>query len=237
MNSALLKVDNLSAGYGDVVVLRGVSLEVLEGQIVALIGANGAGKTTALRAISGLIKARRGSIFFEDQPIHTWTSHRIVDSGLIQVPEGRHLFPDMTVLENLEMGSFRRGKDRRRQSIERVFHLFPRLEERKRQIAGTLSGGEQQMLAIGRALMTRPRLLMLDEPSLGLAPLLVQSIFNVIKEIRESGTTVLIVEQNAVQTLGMADSGFVLENGEVALSGTGAELLKNEDIRMAYLGL
>ncbi len=237
MNSALLKVENLSAGYGDVVVLRGVSLEVLEGQIVALIGANGAGKTTALRAISGLIKARRGSIFFEDQPIHTWTSHRIVDSGLIQVPEGRHLFPDMTVLENLEMGSFRRGKDRRRQSIERVFHLFPRLEERKRQIAGTLSGGEQQMLAIGRALMTRPRLLMLDEPSLGLAPLLVQSIFNVIKEIRESGTTVLIVEQNAVQTLGMADSGFVLENGEVALSGTGAELLKNEDIRMAYLGL
>ncbi len=237
MNSALLKVENLSAGYGDVVVLRGVSLEVLEGQIVALIGANGAGKTTALRAISGLIKARRGSIFFEDQPIHTWTSHRIVDSGLIQVPEGRHLFPDMTVLENLEMGSFRRGKNRRRQSIERVFHLFPRLEERKRQIAGTLSGGEQQMLAIGRALMTRPRLLMLDEPSLGLAPLLVQSIFNVIKEIRESGTTVLIVEQNAVQTLGMADSGFVLENGEVALSGTGAELLKNEDIRMAYLGL
>ncbi len=233
----MLKVDNLSAGYGDVVVLRGVSLEVLEGQIVALIGANGAGKTTALRAISGLIKARRGSIFFEDQPIHTWTSHRIVDSGLIQVPEGRHLFPDMTVLENLEMGSFRRGKNRRRQSIERVFHLFPRLEERKRQIAGTLSGGEQQMLAIGRALMTRPRLLMLDEPSLGLAPLLVQSIFNVIKEIRESGTTVLIVEQNAVQTLGMADSGFVLENGEVALSGTGAELLKNEDIRMAYLGL
>ncbi len=237
MNSVLLKVENLSAGYGDVVVLRGVSLEVLEGQIVALIGANGAGKTTALRAISGLIKARRGSIFFEDQPIHTWTSHRIVDSGLIQVPEGRHLFPDMTVLENLEMGSFRRGKNRRRQSIERVFHLFPRLEERKRQIAGTLSGGEQQMLAIGRALMTRPRLLMLDEPSLGLAPLLVQSIFNVIKEIRESGTTVLIVEQNAVQTLGMADSGFVLENGEVALSGTGAELLKNEDIRMAYLGL
>ncbi len=233
----MLKVEGLSAGYGDVVVLRQVSLEVDEGQIFALIGANGAGKTTMLRAISGLIRSRTGKILFEGDPIHTWSSHRIVDSGLIQVPEGRRLFPDMTVLENLEMGSFRRGRQRRSESMERVFHLFPRLEERKRQLSGTLSGGEQQMLAIGRALMTRPRLLMLDEPSLGLAPMLVQSIFEVTKEIREAGTTVLIVEQNAVQTLAMADRGCVLENGEVVLSGTGAELLKNEEIRTAYLGL
>lgn len=233
----MLKVNNLSAGYADVTILRDVSLEVETGQIVALIGANGAGKTTALKTISGLLKARTGSVHFDGKAIHSWPSHRVVAAGLIHVPEGRHLFPDMTVRENLELGSFRRGRSHRQASVKRVYGLFPVLEERKRQYAGTLSGGEQQMLAIGRALMSQPKLLMLDEPSLGLAPLLVNSIFDVIWEIRENGTTVLIVEQNAVQTLSLADMGYVLQNGTIALSGTGAELLENEEIRTAYLGL
>jgi branched-chain amino acid transport system ATP-binding protein len=233
----LLRIEGLGAGYGDAQVLRALTMEVRPGQIVALIGANGAGKTTTLKTVSGLLRPRQGEVLFEGQRIHTWPSHRIVASGLVQVPEGRHLFREMTVLENLELGAFRRGKRRRPQTLKRVFELFPVLEERKGQFAGTLSGGERQMLAIGRALMTQPRLLMLDEPSLGLAPLIVLNIFEIIREIREAGTTVLIVEQNAVQTLSMADWGYVLENGEIVLSGSGAELMENEQIRTAYLGL
>lgn len=234
---SLLRVDNLRAGYGDVLILRDVTFEVQPGQIVALIGTNGAGKTTTLRAISGLIPTRGGAIHFGRQPIHDWPSHRIVDAGLVQVPEGRHLFGHMTVHENLELGSIRRGRKRRRRSIDEVYAFFPRLAERRDQMAGTLSGGEQQMLAIGRALMTRPELLMLDEPSLGLAPLIVADIFRIVQEVRDAGATVLIVEQNAVQTLGMADQGYVLENGAIVLQGSGEELLQNEAVRNAYLGL
>ena len=233
----LLRIEGLHAGYGDVQILRDVSIGVNEGQIVALIGANGAGKTTTLRAISGLIPVRSGTIRFADRSIHNLPSHRIVDAGLVQVPEGRHLFDHMTVQENLELGSIRRGRGRRQRTIGEVFSLFPRLGERRRQLAGTLSGGEQQMLAIGRALMTRPSLLMLDEPSLGLAPLIVADIFRIVQDVREAGTTVLIVEQNAVQTLAMADQGYVLENGEIVLEGSGEALLKNEAVRNAYLGL
>ena len=233
----MLKIENLTVGYEDMIVLRQFSLEIEQGQIVALIGANGAGKTTTLKTISGLLKAREGQILFEGKPVHTWPSHKIVGAGLIQVPEGRHLFRDMTVLENLELGAYRRGKRNKSQMLKQVYEFFPKLEERKSQDAGTLSGGERQMLAIGRALMSQPRLLMLDEPSLGLAPLIVLDIFRIIQEIREAGTTVLIVEQNAVQTLQMADWGYVLENGKIVLGGTGAELLENEQIRVAYLGL
>jgi len=233
----LLKIEDLTVGYDDLIILRQLSLEIEQGQIVALIGANGAGKTTTLRTISGLLRARAGRILFEGKPIHTWPSHKIVSSGLIQVPEGRHLFRDMTVLENLQLGAYRRGKRNRAQTLEQVFGFFPTLEERKGQRAGTLSGGERQMLAVGRALMARPRLLMLDEPSLGLAPLIVRDIFRIIQEICNAGTTILIVEQNAVQTLGMADWGYVLENGEIVLGGTGTKLLENEQIRVAYLGL
>jgi len=233
----LLKIEDLTVGYDDLIILRQMSLKIKQGQIVALIGANGAGKTTTLRTISGLLRVRKGRILFEGEPIHTRPSHKIVESGLIQVPEGRHLFRDMTVLENLQLGAYRRGKKNRAQTLEQVFGFFPKLEERKGQRAGTLSGGERQMLALGRALMARPTLLMLDEPSLGLAPLIVRDIFRIIQEIRDAGTTILIVEQNAVQTLGMADWGYVLENGEIVLGGTGAELLQNEQIRVAYLGL
>ncbi len=233
----MLKIENLSAGYGDVVVLRRINLEVSEGQIVALIGANGAGKTTTLKTVSGLLRPSKGKIFFEGKPIHNWPSYRTVKAGLIHVPEGRNLFRQMTVQENLELGSFRRGRGARNTNLEKVFNTFPKLRERKDQTAGTLSGGERQMLAIGRALMSEPKLLMLDEPSLGLAPLIVRDIFHTIQNIREEGTTILIVEQNAVQTLKMADYGYVLENGEVVLSGSGEDLLENEEIRTAYLGL
>jgi len=234
----LLTIEELSVGYGDVVVLRDVSLHVEEGEVVALIGANGAGKTTTLKTVSGLLRRRSGNILFQGRPIHGWPSHRIVGAGLVQVPEGRKLFPNLTVLENLEMGSFiRRAKRQRAQTLDQMFELFPRLAERRTQYAGTLSGGEQQMLAVGRALMALPKLLMLDEPSLGLAPLIVADIFQVVKEISQNGTTVLIVEQNAVQTLKMADRGYVLENGHIVLSGAGSELLEDERIRTAYLGL
>ena len=233
----LLKIENLTVGYEDLVVLRQVAMEINEGQIVALIGSNGAGKTTTLKTISGLLRARGGQILFEERPVQTWPSYKIVKAGLIQVPEGRHLFLDMTVLENLELGAYRRGGSKRSEMLIRVFEFFPKLDERKRQRVGTLSGGERQMLAIGRALMAQPKLLMLDEPSLGLAPLIVLDIFRIIQEIRDAGTTVLIVEQNAVQTLGMADWGYVLENGEIALAGPGSELLENEQVQTAYLGL
>ncbi len=233
----LLQLEAVHSGYEGIRVLWDLHLEVGEGQIVALIGANGAGKTTTLRTISGLLRPWRGRIVFDGQPIHTWPSHRIVQAGLVQVPEGRHLFPEMTVQENLELGAFRRGRPERGRTLREVYGLFPRLAERRGQWAGTLSGGEQQMLAIGRALMARPRLLMLDEPSLGLAPLIVQDIFQVIRQVRDAGTTVLVVEQNAVQTLEIADRGYVLENGRIVLSGTGQELLADPAIRSAYLGL
>jgi branched-chain amino acid transport system ATP-binding protein len=234
----LLKIEGLEVAYGDAVVLRDILLEVNQGEIVALVGANGAGKTTLLRAISGLHRAQSGSIHFEGQAIDRWQPHQIVDAGLIQVAEGRKLFPHLTVLENLEMGSYiKRARLHRAESLERVFELFPLLAERTSQDAGTLSGGEQQMLAIGRALMTQPTLLMLDEPSLGLAPLIVKDIFRVVEEISRDGTTVLIVEQNAVQTLKLADRGYVLENGKVLMSAPSKELLADESIRTAYLGL
>jgi branched-chain amino acid transport system ATP-binding protein len=233
----LLKIEDLTVGYEDLIVLRQISMEINEGQIVALIGSNGAGKTTTLKTISGLLRAREGQILFEGSPVHSWSSDKIVKAGLIHVPEGRNLFRDMTVLENLELGAYRRGGSDRSEMLVRVYEFFPKLDERKNQRVGTLSGGERQMLAIGRALMAQPKLLMLDEPSLGLAPLIVADIFRIIQEIRDAGTTVLIVEQNAVQTLSMADWGYVLENGKIALAGPGPELLENEQVQTAYLGL
>ena len=234
----MLKIEALDVAYGDAVVLRDIVLEVNQGEIVALVGANGAGKTTLLRTVSGLQRAQSGSIHFEGQAIDTWQPHQIVKAGLIQVAEGRKLFPHMTVLENLEMGSFiKRARMNRAESLERVFGLFPLLAERAGQDAGTLSGGEQQMLAIGRALMTQPSLLMLDEPSLGLAPIVVRDIFRVVEEISRDGTTVLIVEQNAMQALRLADRGYVLENGRVLMSGPSEEFFADELIRTAYLGL
>lgn len=234
----MLRIKNLTVGYGDVEVINELSLHIERGKIIALIGANGAGKTTTLKTISGLHRARSGEIVFDDEQIQGWPSHRIVAAGLVQVAEGRKLFPRLTVLENLELGAYLpHTKKHRKQSLENVFDLFPVLAERQKQAAGTLSGGEQQMLAVARALMSRPRLLMLDEPSLGLAPMLVADMFQAVKEINQDGTTVLIVEQNAVQTLQMADQGYVLENGRVVLSGTGSELLKDERIRTAYLGI
>ncbi len=234
----MLKIENLTSGYGDVEVLHEVSLEVNVGEIVALIGANGAGKTTLLKTVSGLLKTWKGQIIFDGKSINNWKSHRTVAAGLVQVAEGRKLFPRLSVRENLEMGSFiRRARRRRSQNMARVFEMFPRLAERKGQMAGTLSGGEQQMLAVGRALMADPRVLMLDEPSLGLAPMIVENIFNVIQAINQEGMTILIVEQNAVTTLGMAHRAYVLENGRISLTGTGEELLADERIRTAYLGL
>ena len=234
----MLKVDNLISGYGDVEILHEISLEVERGEIVALIGANGAGKTTLLKTISGLIRAWSGQVSFDGSSIHNWKSHRTVAAGLVQVAEGRKLFPNLSVRENLEMGSFiRRARRHRSQNIDNIFDMFPRLAERQRQLAGTLSGGEQQMLAIGRALMTEPKLLMLDEPSLGLAPIIVANIFSVIETINRDGITILVVEQNAVTTLAMAHRAYVLENGRIVLSGTGEELLEDKRIRTAYLGL
>lgn len=234
----MLTIKNLQAGYGDAAVLFGVSLEIHAGEIVALIGANGAGKTTTIKTISGLIRAQGGQTIYDGQDITHWASHKIVAAGLIQVAEGRKLFPDLSVLENLELGSFLPSlRPHRAKNLKYVFGLFPILAERQTQLAGTLSGGEQQMLAIGRALMSQPKLLMLDEPSLGLAPMLVQDIFGVVQEINNNGTTILIVEQNAVQTLRMAQRGYVMEHGKISLSGTGDELLNDDRIRTAYLGL
>jgi branched-chain amino acid transport system ATP-binding protein len=233
----VLRIDGLSAGYGDVRVLHDLSLEVQEGEVVALVGANGAGKTTTMRTISGLLRPAAGQIRFLDQRIDRLSPARIVELGVVQVPEGRKVFPSMTVRENLELGSYRRARSSRAESLERVFGMFPILHERQAQAAGTLSGGEQQMLAVGRALMARPRLIMLDEPSLGLAPRIVFEIFETIRAIRAEGLTVLLVEQNVQQSLRLADRGYVLENGSVALSGTGPELLASEHTRRAYLGI
>jgi branched-chain amino acid transport system ATP-binding protein len=236
--STLLRVDGIEVGYGDLTAVGDVSLEVREGEAVALIGANGAGKTTTLRAVSGLLPLRRGRIEFEGQRLDGLTSAQIVARGIAHVPEGRQLFPTMTVLENLELGA-RTGaaRARRAESLGRVFGLFPRLRERRGQLAGTLSGGEQQMCAIGRGLMACPRLLMLDEPSLGLAPVMVKAIFEDLGRINAQGLTILVVEQNVLRSLHLAHRGYVLENGHVTRSGTGPELLASGHIKQAYLGL
>lgn len=234
----MLEVKGIDVSYDDVPVLHQVSFEVQEGEIVALVGANGAGKTTTLKTISGLLHPRSGDVEFMGTAIHKLAPHDIVSHGLIQIPEGRKIFPSLTVRENLELGSYTRpAKARRAETMGRVFELFPILEERQKQVAGTLSGGEQQMLAIGRGLMSLPKLLMLDEPSLGLAPLVVTQIFEVLQEINEAGMTVLLVEQNVFHTLTMADRGYVLENGRIVLQGEGEQLLKNEHVKTAYLGI
>jgi branched-chain amino acid transport system ATP-binding protein len=236
--STLLRVDGIEVGYGDLTAVGDVSLEVREGEAVALIGANGAGKTTTLRAVSGLLPLRRGRIEFEGQRLDGLTSAQIVARGIAHVPEGRQLFPTMTVLENLELGArTRAARARRDESLGRVFDLFPRLRERRGQLAGTLSGGEQQMCAIGRGLMACPRLLMLDEPSLGLAPVMVKAIFEDLGRINVQGLTILLVEQNVLRSLQLAGRGYVLENGRVTRSGTGPELLASGHIKEAYLGL
>jgi branched-chain amino acid transport system ATP-binding protein len=231
----LLEVSDIEVRYGAIAALKGISFEVREAEIVALLGANGAGKTTTQRTVSGMMRPSAGSITYDGRQIDGIPAHDLIRLGVCHVPEGRHVFPRMTVHENLEMGAFRfRTVDRG--DFERVLELFPRLRERLKQQAGTLSGGEQQMLAIGRALMGKPRLLLLDEPSMGLAPMVVAQIFEIIREINQSGVTVLLVEQNAAQALALADRGYVLETGEIVLQGTGAELLADERVRAAYLG-
>ena len=235
---SLLELRGVEVAYGDLPALRGVSVSVESGETLYVVGANGAGKTTMLRAISGLLRPRAGQILLDGVRLDTLPSHAIVEHGVVQVPEGRKIFPSLTVLENLEMGSYiAAAKARRREGLAQVFALFPRLEERRGQAAGTMSGGEQQMLAIGRALMARPRVLMLDEPSLGLAPLIVKEIFRIIGEINQLGTTVLLVEQNTRQALALSRRGYVLENGRVVLEGNGAELLGNAHVKRAYLGM
>ncbi|KWW99875.1 ABC transporter ATP-binding protein [Carbonactinospora thermoautotrophica] len=231
----LLELTDVHVYYGKIAALKGISIEVHEGEIVSLIGANGAGKTTLLKTISGLRTVARGSITFRGEDITHLPGHQRVKLGLCQAPEGRGIFPGMTVLENLYMGAYP-YKEIRQEDLDRVFSLFPRLAERRKQAGGTLSGGEQQMLAIGRALMSRPRLLLLDEPSMGLAPKLIALIFSIIKEINEQGTTVLLVEQNATQALSLAHRAYVLETGNVVKSGTGQSLLNDPDVRAAYLG-
>ena len=232
----MLVVDNAHTYYGQIHALRGISLEVGKGEIVTLIGANGAGKTTTLKTISGMLHPRHGAVRFEGDDISRVPAHQLVERGIGHAPEGRRIFSRLTVLENLQMGAFSRPKANIQPDIDRVFALFPRLRERTSQLGGTLSGGEQQMLAIGRALMSEPRVLLLDEPSLGLSPILVQQVFETIKDINSQGTTVLLVEQNALQALSIAHRGYVLQTGEVALAGEAADLIKNEMVRKAYLG-
>jgi branched-chain amino acid transport system ATP-binding protein len=234
---ALLQVSNIHTYYGAIHALKGISIEVDEGEIVTLIGANGAGKSTILNTICGIMHPRSGSIELEGEPIHELPAHEIVMRGVAQAPEGRRVFARLSVTENLEMGAFiREDKDGIAQDMERVFELFPRLQERHRQVAGTLSGGEQQMLAIGRALMANPRLLLMDEPSMGLAPILVEAIFDTIREINAQGSTILLVEQNALMALSVAHRGYVLQTGEIVLQDSAAALQANEMVRKAYLG-
>ena len=232
----LLKVDDINVYYGAIHAIKGVSFHVDEGEIVTLIGANGAGKSTTLQTVSGLLHSRTGSITFAGQNIGGIPAHKLVERGLAQVPEGRRIFLQMTVEENLEMGAYTQPKGNTAASLERVYEQFPRLKERQRQIAGTLSGGEQQMLAMGRALMSKPKLMMLDEPSMGLAPILVEQVFDIIRSLHKAGTTILLVEQNAQMALSIADRAYVLENGHISLSGTGKELARSEQVRKAYLG-
>lgn len=231
----LLEVEGLEVSYGKIAALKGISLTVGDGEIVTLVGANGAGKTTTLQTLSGLRRVGAGSVRFDGQDITQLAGHKRVALGLCQAPEGRGVFPGMSVMENLSMGAYSRGKPSS-EDYDRVFTLFPRLEERKKQAGGTMSGGEQQMLAIGRALMARPRVLLLDEPSMGLAPQYIQLIFRIIREINEQGTTILLVEQNAAQALSIADRAYVLETGNIVKSGTGQELLGDASIVEAYLG-
>ena len=233
---AMLKVEDINVYYGSIHAVRGVSFEVNEGEIVTLIGANGAGKSTSLNTVSGLLPARSGKIEFLGRDLYGISPHKIVGLGLTQVPEGRRVFSQMTVEENLDMGAYTRPTGEVKDSMADVYDRFPRLKERRRQLAGTLSGGEQQMLAMGRALMSRPKLLMLDEPSMGLAPILVDQIFEIIKELHRAGTTILLVEQNARKALQVADRAYVLETGNITLSGTGAELASSDAVKKAYLG-
>lgn len=234
---AMLEVKGLEVFYGVIQAINGISFEVNEGEIVTLIGANGAGKTTTMHSIMGLIPAKSGTVTYCGQVINKIPPHKIVKLGMTQVPEGRHVFQELTVYENLLMGAYTQdNKKQIKSDLERIYAKFPRLEERKGQVAGTLSGGEQQMLAMGRALMSRPKLLMLDEPSMGLSPLLVDQVFDIIKEIHKDGTTILLVEQNAGKSLAISDRAYVLENGVIAYSGTGNELLESDKIKKAYLG-
>ena len=231
----MLKIDDMHVYYGAIHAVKGVSFEVNDGEIVALIGANGAGKSTILKTVSGLMHPRSGSIQFNGNEIAHMDAHKLVHNGLAHVPEGRRIFLQMTVQENLEMGAFTQ-KAVSKEDLEKMFALFPRLKERRKQVAGTLSGGEQQMLAMSRALMSHPKLLMLDEPSMGLAPILVDQIFDIIKELHAAGTTILLVEQNATKALQIADRAYVLETGKITLSGTGKELAQSDEVRKAYLG-
>ena len=233
----MIRIEGLNAGYGPLQVLRDVTLDVDEGEIVAVLGSNGVGKTTLNNTISGLIKPSSGSIYFDDVLISGRDPVEIVDMGLIHVPEGRKLFPNLSVKENLELGSYRRGKPNRASNLERVLGVFPKLKERLFQTAGTLSGGEQQMVAIARGLMGEPRVLLLDEPSLGLSPLLVEQMFTLIKQINESGLAVILVEQNVIQSLAIANRAFVIAEGTVAISGPAADLRENSDLKRSYLGL
>ena len=234
--STILKVDDINVYYGSIHAIKGISFEVNEGEIVTLIGANGAGKSTTLNTISGLLHSKTGHIEFMGEPLNHVPSHKVVSKGLALVPEGRRIFLQMSVQENLDMGAFSRRGGNIDADMERVFEQFPRLKERRKQVAGTLSGGEQQMLAMGRALMSNASMLMLDEPSMGLSPLLVQEIFDIIRDIHKEGMTILLVEQNAQMALSVADRAYVLETGRVVMDGTGAELLTNERVRNAYLG-
>ena len=231
----MLKIKDLVVSYGGIEAVKSISFDVPDGEIVTLIGANGAGKSTTLRTIAGLVKPKSGSIMFDGEELIGKSTEDIVKRGITLSPEGRHVFPDMTVLENLKVGAYTR-KDKYNDDIELIYTLFPRLKERHWQLAGTLSGGEQQMLAIGRAMMAKPKLLMLDEPSLGLAPLVVKGIFDIIQELNKQGVTILLVEQNANMALHVADNGYVLETGTISMKGTGSELLQNESVKEAYLG-
>lgn len=235
---ALLEVKDLEVSYGVIKALKGVSFEVNEGEIVTLIGANGAGKTTTMQSVIGLIPKKGGTVLYDGQDISKTPCHKIVHLGMSQVPEGRRIFQELTVYENLLMGAYSKKKDDTfKEDLEKVYKRFPRLAERSNQIAGTLSGGEQQMLAMGRALMSRPKLLMMDEPSMGLSPLLVDEVFDIIKDINKDGTTILLVEQNAGKSLAISDRAYVLETGSIVLSGTGEELAASEEVKKAYLGV
>ncbi|MBO7251442.1 MAG: ABC transporter ATP-binding protein [Oscillospiraceae bacterium] len=234
---ALLEVNNLEVYYGVICALKGISFHVNEGEIVSLIGANGAGKTTMMQSVVGILPKRSGSVIFDGNDISKTPCHKIVKLGMTQVPEGRRIFQELTVYENLMMGAYTmKDQQQFKAELDRIYDLFPRLAERRRQIAGTLSGGEQQMLAMSRALMSHPKLLMLDEPSMGLAPILVEQIFDIIKELNAVGTTILLVEQNANKALEISDRAYVLETGSITLSGTGAELMRSDEVQKAYLG-
>ena len=235
----MLKLESVQSGYGNILAVKGISLEVNEGEIITLIGANGAGKSTTLLTISGIVGCRSGRILLNDEEIHTLGTDEIVKRGICQVPEGRHIFPELTVQENLDMGAFMRNDTQQiKQDLDYVYSLFPILEERRNQDGGTLSGGEQQMLAVSRALMAKPQLLLLDEPSMGLAPLIIKQIFEIIKKInQENNVTIFLVEQNANQALQIADRGYVIENGKITITGSAESLLSNQDVQKAYLGL